>query len=91
MASVIDGIDHVGVVVSDMDQSIDFYSKHLGFLLLARYTSERLSSGDGLCQGSRPVRGQTGALVLGKPTSRRGHLRAQDRDKRDCIESDRCR
>ena len=40
MASAIDGIDHVGVVVSDMDQSIDFYSKHLGFLLLARYTPE---------------------------------------------------
>ena len=38
MASAIEGIDHVGVVVSDMDQSIDFYAKLLGFSLLAHYT-----------------------------------------------------
>ena len=40
MGSTIDGIDHVGVVVSDMDQSVDFYTKHLGFSLLARYIPE---------------------------------------------------
>ena len=37
MESTIDGIDHVGVVVSDMDQSVNFYSKNLGFSILARY------------------------------------------------------
>lgn len=37
---MIQGIDHVGVVVSDMDRAIDFYARLLGFSLLARYKSE---------------------------------------------------
>jgi catechol 2,3-dioxygenase-like lactoylglutathione lyase family enzyme len=37
MENQIEGIDHVGVVVSNMDQAIDFYTRHLGFSLLTRY------------------------------------------------------
>ncbi len=37
MENTIEGIDHVGVVVSDMDQTIEFYTKLLSFSLLARY------------------------------------------------------
>ncbi|HEY3305973.1 MAG TPA: VOC family protein [Candidatus Binatia bacterium] len=37
MASAIEGIDHVGVVASDMDRAIHFYTSLLGFSLLARY------------------------------------------------------
>jgi catechol 2,3-dioxygenase-like lactoylglutathione lyase family enzyme len=37
MAGKIEGIDHVGIVVSDMDRSIEFYTKLLGFSILARY------------------------------------------------------
>lgn len=35
--NIIEAMDHVGVVVSDMDQAIDFYTRHFGFSLLARY------------------------------------------------------
>jgi catechol 2,3-dioxygenase-like lactoylglutathione lyase family enzyme len=34
---MIQGIDHVGIVASDMDRAIDFYTSLLGFSLLARY------------------------------------------------------
>jgi glyoxylase I family protein len=37
MAGKIEGIDHVGVVASDMDRAIHFYTSLLGFSLLARY------------------------------------------------------
>jgi catechol 2,3-dioxygenase-like lactoylglutathione lyase family enzyme len=37
MATTIEGIDHVGVVASDMDRAIHFYTSLLGFSLLARY------------------------------------------------------
>ncbi|MFQ5902071.1 MAG: VOC family protein [Candidatus Binatia bacterium] len=37
MATTIEDIDHVGIVVSDMDQAIGFYTGHLGFSLLTRY------------------------------------------------------
>jgi glyoxylase I family protein len=37
MANTIEGIDHVGVVASDMDRAIHFYTSLLGFSLLARY------------------------------------------------------
>ncbi|MGH7766593.1 MAG: VOC family protein [Candidatus Binatia bacterium] len=37
MAATIEGIDHVGVVASDMDRAIHFYTSLLGFSLLARY------------------------------------------------------
>lgn len=37
MENQIEGIDHVGVVVSDMDRTIDFYTRLLGFSVLARY------------------------------------------------------
>jgi catechol 2,3-dioxygenase-like lactoylglutathione lyase family enzyme len=37
MANTIEGIDHVGVVASDMDLAIHFYTSLLGFSLLARY------------------------------------------------------
>ncbi|HXG52168.1 MAG TPA: VOC family protein [candidate division Zixibacteria bacterium] len=36
----IEAIDHVGVVVSDMDRSVRFYTELLGFSLLARYRPE---------------------------------------------------
>jgi catechol 2,3-dioxygenase-like lactoylglutathione lyase family enzyme len=34
---MIQGIDHVGIVAADMDRAIEFYTKLLGFSLLARY------------------------------------------------------
>ena len=34
---MIQEIDHVGIVASDMDRTIDFYTSLLGFTLLARY------------------------------------------------------
>ncbi|HEX9442803.1 MAG TPA: VOC family protein [Candidatus Binatia bacterium] len=34
---MIQGIDHVGIVASDMDRAIEFYTSLLGFSLLARY------------------------------------------------------
>jgi catechol 2,3-dioxygenase-like lactoylglutathione lyase family enzyme len=34
---MIQGIDHVGIVASDMDRAINFYTSLLGFSLLARY------------------------------------------------------
>jgi lactoylglutathione lyase len=37
METKIEGIDHVGVVVADMDRTIRFYTELLGFSLLARY------------------------------------------------------
>ena len=37
MESSIEGMDHIGVVVSDLDRNIDFYTKHFGFSLIARY------------------------------------------------------
>ncbi|HEY2988466.1 MAG TPA: VOC family protein [Candidatus Binatia bacterium] len=37
MNDTIEGIDHVGIVASDMDRAIHFYTAHLGFSLLARY------------------------------------------------------
>jgi catechol 2,3-dioxygenase-like lactoylglutathione lyase family enzyme len=37
MENSIQGIDHVGIVVQDMDRTIDFYTSLLGFTLLARY------------------------------------------------------
>lgn len=40
MENGIQGIDHIGVVVSDMDRTIDFYTKLLGFSLLTRYQPE---------------------------------------------------
>lgn len=37
MDSRIEGMDHVGIVVADMDQTIQFYQGMLGFSLIARY------------------------------------------------------
>src|SRR5712692_4859582 len=40
MESRIEGIDHVGVVVADMDRTIRFYTELLGFSVVARYQPE---------------------------------------------------
>jgi len=37
MDSGIKGMDHVGIVVADMDQTVRFYQEMLGFSLIARY------------------------------------------------------
>jgi len=37
MKSRIEGMDHVGIVVAHMDQTIKFYQEMLGFSLIARY------------------------------------------------------
>ena len=37
METKIEGLDHVGVVVADMDRTIRFYTELLGFSVLARY------------------------------------------------------
>lgn len=40
MNSRIEGLDHVGIVVADMDRTIRFYQELLGFSLIARYDPE---------------------------------------------------
>lgn len=37
LEKAMEGIDHIGIVVSDLDQAIDFYTRHLAFTLIARY------------------------------------------------------